>query len=270
MFAAPAGQLMLDCDYPQIQPRLAAVFAGEEKMLEAIRNGWDIHSANAANMFGPRNATATRENIDEAKALKEKDKSLVTTAHKELLKLRDQAKTVGLGVLFGEGPTKMGHQLGIPMEEAKELIEQFFTTYPNLKKLIDDTHVECRYHEYAWTMLGRIRRLHMINNELNFGKRKAEERAGFNHKIQGSEVEVMKLAMLQIDASDDWQSLGGELCMTVHDELLAFAPKDAAPDALEVMKALMADPLNWGPIRLTLPVSVDPDGNIGPNWAAAH
>ena len=270
MFVAPPGMKMLDCDYPQIQPRLAAIFAGEEKMLEAIRNGWDIHSNNAVNMFGPRDPRVTYAALEQARIVKDSDRTKLTDLMKFLLTRRDQAKTVGLGVLFGEGPMKMGHQLRIEMEEAREFIEDFFRTYPNLKKLIEHTHREAHENEFAHTMLGRMRRLHQINNTLNFGKVKSEERQAFNMLIQGSESEIMKLAMLQIDASEDWHSCGGELCMTVHDELMAFAPNETARTCLSLMKAYMADPLNYGPVKIRLSVPVDPDGQIGDNWSEAH
>jgi DNA polymerase I len=270
MFVAPKDMLLLDCDYPQIQPRLAAVFANETKMLDAIAQGFDLHSANAANMYGINDKRVTYKAIEAAKKKKDARIEALVDFEKWLLKKRDGAKTVGLGVLFGEGPMKMAHQLGITVEEATELRYTFFETYPNLRTLIDDTHETCRQTEMAHTMLGRIRRLYQINNGINRGKELAEERAGFNHLIQGSEVEVMKLAMLQIDASKEWQEVGGVLAMTVHDELLAFAPKDSSVEALEVMKMYMADPLKWGPINLTLPVSVDPDGGIGHSWADAH
>lgn len=274
MFVAPAGMHFLDCDYPQIQPRLAAVFAGEEKMLEAIRAGWDIHSANAANMYSHVDENATYESIEAAKRAKDMREQLgraLTELEKLLLTYRDGAKTVGLGVLFGEGPQKMAHQLKLPsVDDGKLLIKRFFDSAPKLKKLIDDTHQECHLCEYAYTMLGRIRRLHKINNAYSFKATAAERRAGFNHKIQGSEVEVMKLAMLQIDACPEWHALGGQLSMTVHDELCGFAPKDTSADALEVMMTLMEDPLQWGPISIRLPVSVRPDGGRGENWAEVH
>lgn len=273
MFVAPKGMKLLDADYPQIQPRLAAVFAGEEKMLEAIRKGWDMHSANAMNMYLRKNANATYDNIDAAKAAKELREKLgraMTALEKELLKLRDNAKTVGLGVLFGEGPQKMALQLRITIDEAKTLISDFFETYPNIRKLIDEAHAEAHEHESAWTMLGRYRRLHQINNAYNYGAIASEERKAFNHKIQGSEVEIMKLAMLRIDACPEWHALGGELCMTVHDELMGFAPEETADDCLELMCALMADPMQWGPISLRLPISIAPDGGMGSNWTEAH
>lgn len=270
MFCAPKGRALLDCDYPQIQPRLAAVFANETKMLEAIRAGWDIHSANAANMYAHVDSQATYQNIEGAKRIKDARERALEEFEKVLLTYRDGAKTVGLGVLFGEGPTKMEHQLKLPPGEGKRLIADFFAAHPNLKKLIDDTHAECHLNEYAYTMLGRIRRLHKINNPYNYGQVASEERAGFNHLIQGSEVEVMKLAMLQIDACEDWHALGGELCMTVHDELMSTAPDDTADECLEIKMSIMEDPLQWGPISRRLPVSVRPDGAKGRNWAEAH
>lgn len=270
MFCAPEGMHFLDCDYPQIQPRLAAVFANETKMLDAIRAGWDIHSANAANMYIHADPNATYENIEGAKRVKDARERALEDFEKVLLKYRDGAKTVGLGVLFGEGPTKMEHQLKLAQGEGMRLITQFFETYPNIKLLIEETHEECHLNEYAYTMLGRIRRLHKINNPYNFGQVAAERRAGFNHKIQGSEVEVMKLAMLQIDESEDFRALGGEMAMTVHDELCSFAPKDTSREALEVKMSIMEDPLQYGPIRLRLPISVRPDGGLGDNWAEVH
>lgn len=272
MFIAPKGMRLLDCDYPQIQPRLAAVFAQEEKMLEAIRNNFDLHSANAANMYRVHDPDAVYDAIQAAKNLKEstKDKNALSALHKKLLKYRDGAKTVGLGVLFGEGPRKMSHQLRIEYEAAQKLIEDFFTTYPNIKNLIEETHAFAHDTGFAYTFLGRIRRFHNINNDYNRGIMRAEERAAFNHLIQGSEVELMKLAMLQIDANKEWNEMGGQLCMTVHDELLAFAPVEYADPALDLMKQLMADPFNWGPIRHELPISIAPDGKHGKDWVEAH
>lgn len=270
MFCAPIGKLLLDCDYPQIQPRLAAIFACEEKMLDAIRKGFDLHGANAANMYGHQDREATYDAIEAARQLKERDKALLNDLHKRLLRYRDGAKTVGLGVLFGEGPQKMAFQLKIAFEQAEKLIFDFFHTYPNIKNLIDETHDYAREMAFSYTFLGRIRRFHNINNGYNRGLEMAEARAAFNHLIQGSEVELMKLAMLQIDASPLWAELGGELCMTVHDELMAFAPKHNAKEALAHMQDLMGDPFNWGPIVHKLPISVYPDGQIGQNWMEAH
>jgi DNA polymerase-1 len=261
---------MHDFDYPQIQPRLAAIISGAEPMMDAIRKGWDIHSANAYNMYKHKDPNATYEAITAAKEAKEKKERALTAYEKQLLKFRDGAKTVGLGALFGEGPTKMSHQLGISVDEAKELIRTFFRTYPEIDALVKQMHNYAHETETTHTMLGRIRRLHQINNEYNRGKVAAEERIAFNTIIQGSEMEVMKCAMLQIHHNKELRQMGFRLSLTVHDELIGFSPKKVSPVAFEKVKGIMAKPLHWGPIQIDLPVPVDPDGAYGANWAAIH
>jgi DNA polymerase I len=275
MFVALKGCYMLNCDYPQIQPRLAAVYAQEEKMLEGIRQGLDFHCMNASNMYVINDPDAVYDALLKASKAEKahKDKKLgreLTALEKKLVAYRAGAKTVGLGVLFGEGPRLMAHQLRIDINEAKGLIRKYFETYPNIKNLIDDTYDYAHQNEFASTFLGRIRRFHQINNDYNTGAQMGEERAAFNHLIQGSEIELMKLAMLQLDVDKEWNEMGAQLCMTVHDELIAFAPKEVAPEALKVMKRIMGNPLQWGPISHQLPVSVEPDGHIGENWADTH
>lgn len=270
MFVSPAGQSMTDCDYPQIQPRLAAVMAPEPKMLEAIANGWDIHSANAFNMFNRKDARVTYEALEAAKAKKDARKDALNDVEKMLLKRRDSAKTVGLGVMFGEGKGKMAHQLKISPDDAGELIMGFFETYPNIQKLIYSSHDYAHENEFMYTMLGRIRRFHRINNPYSTGVAASEERQAFNHLIQGSEVEVMKLAMLQLHHNPLFKELGGKLAAVVHDELIAFGPNENIELILEIQKTIMADPLRWGPIQLQLPVAVDPDGAYGTRWSLVH
>ncbi len=269
IFVAEEGTQLMGADYPQIQPRLAAVFAGEKKLIEDICKGFDIHDANVANMFGPRDPDATYEAVRAAKKAKDAKQQL-TAVMQKLLKYRNGAKTVGLGVLFGEGKFKMANQLGISVDDAGELINTFFTTYPNIRKLIWDVHDSCCANEYGYTMLGRMRRLWRINNEYNQGIVAAEKRQGFNFLIQGSEAEIMKLAMLRIDSDKRWNELGAELALTVHDELLATAPTEVAQEAYKIQTELMADPLQWGPISIRLPVPLHPEGSVGYSWADVH
>jgi DNA polymerase-1 len=270
MFVAHPGHHLMDCDYPQIQPRLAAILAPEPNMLENIRRGWDIHSANAFKMYSPQMSSVTYEAITEAKEAKEARTRALRAEEAALLKLRDAAKTVGLGVLFGEGAGKMAHQLKISQQEAQGHINSFFAAYPNIKRSIDDAHDYAHDYEFMYTMLGRIRRMHRINNPYSMGVAASEERQAYNHLIQGSEAELMKCAMLRIDADPDWNALGGKLTMNVHDELLSIAPKDTSAECFAIKKALMADPLQWGPIRIKLPIPIDPDGGVGDRWSDIH
>lgn len=264
-FVADPGTYLIDFDYPQIEFRIAAALAGEDDMIEAIKKGWDIHTANAANMY-KSDARVSYEAIMEARRKKDAKES-ISDIDKFLLSRRDGAKTVGLGVLYGEGAAKMAQELKISKQEAEELRDTFFRTYPNIANHIEYMHAYAHATEHTHTMLGRMRRLHRINNLYNSGLVAAEERQAYNSLIQGSGAEMMKLALLRIDNNPDFRALGGRLILTVHDELIARAPKDTARDVAAIMKEMMADPYNWGCIQLKYPVPVDPDGSIGERWS---
>lgn len=261
-FVSPKGKSLLDGDYPQIEFRVAAVQAGEEKMLEAVRKGWDIHNANTANMYGVA--------YDDVKAAKKKDKKELTPRDNELIMLRNMAKTVGLGTLYGEGPTKMAMQLGITREKAVEMKDTFFKTYPAIYDNIMFCHGYAKEMGQTFTMFGRIRRLHRIGAELSDNKIiSQEERQAYNTHIQGSAAEIMKLAMMLVDNNSEFKSLGGELIMTVHDELVAECPDDTKKDAAEVLGRLMGDPLHWGPLQIQYPVPITPDIGTARRWSEA-
>lgn len=259
MFVAGPGNKLIDKDYPQIEFRVAAVLSGEEKMMDAICKGWDIHNANTSNMFGI--------DYDKVKAAKKKDKHELSAEDIYVLSRRQEAKTVGLGTMFGEGAAKMAVQLKCSVEHAKGLKQDFFQTYPNIKALIDSMHAFAHDNEYTYTMLGRIRRLHRINNGVQTGIMAEEERQAFNTLVQGSAAELIKLAMLRIHSDKDFRSLGGKLLLSVHDELLSESPEDTAEDIAEIKTNLMSDPYRWGPIQITYPVPITPDGGIGYRWS---
>lgn len=259
-FIAPDGSLLLDGDYPQIEFRVAAVQANEEKMMEAVRKGWDIHNANTANMY--------KVSYEDVAGAKKKGKKELTARDHELLRLRNMAKTVGLGTLYGEGPTKMAMQLGLTREEAVEMKDTFFRTYPAIFDNIMFCHGYAKKMGFTFTMLGRMRRLHRIISDLSDNKIIAqEERQSYNTHVQGSAAEIMKLAMLLVDGSPDLECLGAKLIMTVHDELVMECPKDTAKDAAEIMGALMGDPLHLGPIQIEYPVPITPDIGVARRWS---
>lgn len=263
-FVAPPGWRLIDLDYPQIEFRVAAVLADEKNMLEPMAKGWDIHSANAAAMFpGDVEYEALME------AVYAKDNKLPLTAEmRRLLGRRGEAKTSGLGTMYGEGARKMSLDLGCSVDEAQALIDRFHDSFPSLSALISEMHDFGHAHEMTYTMLGRIRRLWKIN----CGKRgleAAEERQSFNTVVQGSSAEMMKLAILRTQHHPDFKSLGGELMLTVHDELIARAPADTAEDVRQIMLECMADPYRWGPIQLTYPIPIEPGGHVIDRWGEA-
>jgi DNA polymerase-1 len=252
---------LIDKDYPQIEFRVAAVNADEQKMLASIHKGWDVHNANAVNMF----------NIDygELAAAQKKKKEDLTKDEAALLIIRQQAKTTGLATLFGEGARKMAAQLGIDVNSAYRLKDQFFNAYPKIEENIAFMHEYGHEFETTFTMLGRVRRLHKINSDRSFLVSE-EERQAYNTHVQGSAAELIKLAMLRIHSCKALKELGGRLILTVHDELLMEAPKDTAADVADLMHDYMAHPLHWGPLDITYPVPIDPDGEIGYRWSECH
>lgn len=269
IFVADPGCVLVDADYPQIEFRIVAALAGEEKMMEACRRGWDIHSANGAGMYGgARDQRVTYEAIQEARRRKD-EKLTLAEIDKICLKVRENAKTVGLAALYGEGARKMAAQLGITQEEAQNIIDEFFDTYPNIWEFIQSKHFFGHKYGMTHTMLGRIRRLHRINNETHTGIVLAEERQALNTVVQGSGAEMMKLAILRLWSNKDFRSIGGKLTMTIHDELISNVPKEFAKEGAEIQKAMMDDPFRWGPINFEFPVPITPDYKIANCWLEA-
>lgn len=263
-FVADPGYELIDYDYPQIEFRIAAVLADEEGMMAAIRKGWDIHNANTVRMYGS-DPDVTYDAVVEARRKKDAKEEL-TTVDRKLLKHRNGAKTAGLGCLYGEGSAKMAHDLGCSQDEAKELIDTFFSTNPGIARSVKMMHRFAEKNGISHTMLGRIRHLYLINSS-NGALAAKDRRRAYNTLIQGSGSEMMKLAMLQIGNDPDFKALGGVLLLTVHDELVAQAPKKAVKDASMIMKEKMSNPYNWGPIIHTYPVPVAPEGACGHRWS---
>lgn len=264
MFVCGPGERLIDLDYPQIEFRVAAVLADEQNMLEPMARGWDIHSANASAMF------PTELTYDELmEAVYAKDNKLDLTARmKFLIKRRGDAKTSGLGCMFGEGAAKMASDLGCSVDEAKELIRVFHESFPNLSGFIDEMHDFGHTYEMTYTMLGRIRRLWKINCGQR-GIEAMEERQAFNTPVQGSAAEMIKLASLRISVSKEFRQLGGKMVLTIHDELIARSPKDTAEDVRKVMLECMGDPYKWGPIQLDYPIPIEPGGHVIERWGDA-
>lgn len=266
IFVATPGYRLISRDYPQIEFRVAAFLAGEEPMMEAIRKGWDVHTANAVRMFGKKHPEVTYEAIEEARRKKDAKEPL-TDLDKLCLKCRDSAKAIGLGTMYGEGPRKIAADLGCTLEESKAQIKEFFTANPAIKQLIEDMKEFARVNEMTHTLLGRIRRLWRINNDVNYGIAAAEERQAPNTLIQGSAAEMLKLAMIILDNHVEFAALGARVLLTVHDELIAEAPEANAERAGEIMDEVMGNPYNLPSIVWTPPIPVTPDGVSGYRWS---
>ncbi len=236
-FVANPGNKLIAADYSQIELRLIAAISEEENMIKAFQNGEDIHASTASKLF----------NIPIEEVTKTQ---------------RSQAKTVNFGILYGQGAFALAEQTGLSRKEAKEMIESYFETYPNLKKYMANQVVKAQEMGYVETILNRKRHLKDINSA-NFVVKAHAERNAVNAPIQGSAADVIKLAMIKIDEQLTANNLKTKMLLQVHDELVFEAPEEE----LEVVTALIKKEMETA-YETTVPLLVEV--GVGDNWLEAH
>ncbi len=228
---------ILSMDYSQIELRIMASICGDPALIEAFRNGEDIHKSTAALVFMVKPEEVTPD-------------------------MRRKAKEVNFGILYGIGAFGLKTRLGITQTHAKEIIDTYFNTFKNVKAYMDSSVENARSKGYAETLTGRRRYLLNINSK-NFAVRQFEERAAINMPIQGTAADMIKLAMIKIYR---YLSDGGfrtKMVLQVHDELLFDAHREELETLTPVLKKLME-----GALPLEVPVVVD--SGSGENWLDAH
>ncbi len=228
---------LLAADYSQIELRVIAALSQEDNMINAFKNGEDIHASTAAKVF----------NIDLEKVTREQ---------------RANAKTVNFGIIYGVSAFGLSNQTNLSRSEAKELIDTYYTTYPKLRQFINDQVQFAREHGYVQTVLGRRRYLKDINSR-NAVVRGAAERNAVNAPIQGSAADIIKIAMIRIHDKLTNGSYKTKMLLQVHDELVF----DIYKPELEAMKTLIKTEME-NAYELAVPLDVDFD--IGDNWLEAH
>ncbi len=229
--------ILVAADYSQIELRIVASMSGDKAMTEAFVNGMDVHTATAAKVFGIKPEDVTKDQ-------------------------RYKAKSVNFGLIYGQGATGLAQNLKIKRSEASELIDAYFEQFSGIKKFMDDTILYCRDHGYVKTILGRKRQIRDINSQnrtvVGFAERNAT-----NAPIQGSAADMIKLAMINIDAALRLQGFKSKMILQVHDELLF----DVHKSELERLKMLIK-PLMEHAMPLNVPTLVEVgEGN---NWLEAH
>ncbi len=233
-----SNHVLLAADYSQIELRIMAHLSGDPKMIEAFRENQDIHSSTAAKIFhlsSPDQVT--------------KDQ-------------RRKAKTANFGIIYGISAWGLSQRLNIPRKDAKELIDEYFKNFPDVKKYMDDRIEFARKHGYVETLEGRKRFLPDINSR-NATVRGMAERNAINAPIQGSAADIIKIAMLEIYRSMQKENMRSKLILQVHDELI-FDTHNAEVDKLTEMaidKMMTA-------YKLDVPLTVDT--GTGNNWLEAH
>ncbi|MBO6517771.1 MAG: DNA polymerase I [Bacteroidia bacterium] len=229
--------ILVAADYSQIELRIVASMSGDEAMTDAFVQGMDIHTATAAKVYGVEPADVTKDQ-------------------------RYKAKSVNFGLIYGQGASGLSQNLKIKRREAQDLIDAYFEQFSGIKKYMDDTIGYCRDHGYVKTILGRKRRIRDINSQnrtvVGFAERNA-----INAPIQGSAADMIKLAMINIDAAMRLQGFKSKMILQVHDELLF----DVHRDELDRLKMLIK-PLMEHAMPLNVPTVVEV--GQGDNWLEAH
>ena len=229
--------ILLAADYSQIELRIIAALSEEENMINAFKNGEDIHASTASKVFGVPLDEVTREQ-------------------------RSNAKTVNFGIIYGVSAFGLSNQTDLSRSEAKDLIDTYYTTYPRLRNYISEQITFAREHGYVQTVLGRRRYLKDINSR-NAVVRGAAERNAVNAPIQGSAADIIKVAMINIHKKLEDGQFKTKMLLQVHDELVFDVYKPELEDIKKMVKTEME-----GAYMLTVPLDVDL--GVGEDWLEAH
>ncbi len=237
-FIPKKGYKMLAADYSQVELRVIASISGDENMIEAFRNGEDIHSRTAKEIFN-------LDSIDD-----------VTADH------RRKAKEVNFGIPYGVSAYGLASRLGISNNEGKDMIDQYFERFPGIQKYIDETIQFAKENEYVSTLLGRRRYIPDINSG-NWNIRGFAERMAINMPIQGTAADIIKLAMIHIQNFIEEENLDSRMLLQVHDELIFDIAPDEEETVPEKIKDLMENAFG-------LDVPLDVEMGLADNWLDAH
>ena len=232
-FTAAPGNLLVAADYSQIELRLLAHYSQDPLLVEAFRRGDDVHTLTASQVFGI-------------------PPLMVTADH------RRQAKVVNFGIVYGLSPFGLSQNLGIETSEAKKFIDAYFEKYKGVRAFIDRTLEETRREGRVKTLFNRIRPIPDINSK-NYNLRGFAERTAVNTPLQGTAADLIKLAMIRIDAAILERELKARMTLQVHDELVFEVPEAE----LDIMRSIIREQMeNVHPLSVPLMVEL----GVGKNW----
>ena len=236
-FVAAEGYRVLAADYSQIELRIMAHLSGDEGLLDAFERGLDVHRATAAEVFG-----VALDAVEDDQ--------------------RRAAKTINFGLIYGMSGFGLAKQLGIPRHEAQEYIDVYFARYPGVKRYMDTTREHARERGYVETVYGR--RLYLPDiHARNQGLRTNAERLAINAPMQGTAADVIKRAMIDVQAWLDGEGIDARMVMQVHDELVLEARRGEAEDIAAGVRQRMS-------AAASLAVPLEVDTGIGDSWEEAH
>ena len=235
--ASDEEHTLISADYSQIELRIMAHLSGDKALIEAFHAGDDIHAATAARLYGKTPAEVTSDE-------------------------RRMAKTANFGIIYGISAFGLAQRLDIANREARDLIESYFASYPDVKRYMDDAIAHAAEKGYVETMFGRRRQLHDITSS-NRTVRGLAERNAINAPIQGSAADIMKLAMAEIARRFRAEGIRSKMILQVHDEVVI----DTLLSEVDLVKHIVKEAME-GVAELRVPLVVDI--NSGDDWLAAH
>ena len=237
MFVAPAGRVLVDADYSQIELRLLAHMSGDSAMIDGFNSGVDIHTVTASQVFSlPQDAVPPE--------------------------LRRAAKAVNFGIVYGISAYSLSEDIHVSVPQAKEYMEKYFEHYSGVRAYMDRVVEQGREDGFVSTMYGRRRWLPELKSS-NFNTRSFGERVALNMPIQGTAADIIKLAMIRVDSRLRAEKLEARLVLQVHDELIVECPEGEA----EQVKALLQEEME-GVAALSVPLVAD--AKAGRTWAETH
>jgi DNA polymerase-1 len=231
--------VLISADYSQIELRIVAAISGDPNMCEAFRLGKDIHTATAAKVYGINEEDVTKE-------------------------MRYKAKSVNFGIIYGQGAFGLAENLGISRTEAKTIIDNYKKEFPGITHYMESTIQFAKDKGYVETLMGRKRWLRDINSS-NFTVRGFAERNAINSPIQGTAADMVKLAMIKVQAAIKKHNFKSKMILQVHDELIFDALKE---EATEMKKLILENMENALPLPNNVPTVAE--AGIGENWLVAH
>lgn len=235
--AQDADAVMMSADYSQIELRLMAHLCGDEHLISAFRSGQDVHSATAAKIF---NIPLEEVNVDH----------------------RRVAKTANFGIMYGISAFGLSQRLHCSRTEAKKIIDDYFESFPSIRRFIDETLQFAKANGYVQTIFGRRRYIADINSS-NANLRAFAERNAVNAPIQGSAADIIKLAMIAVDRTLREKGLRARMVLQIHDELLLEVPQQE----IDVVRNILVQEME-NVLQLSVPLTVE--CSYGKTWLDAH
>ena len=219
-FRAEEGKILIDADYSQIELRILASLSGDRHMIDAFKDGVDIHTKTASKVFH-------------------------TDLDKVTKRQRSEAKAVNFGIIYGISDYGLSQNLNIPRKEAKEYIDNYMASYPSIKEYMDSIVEKAKEDGYVETLFKRRRYIPEINSR-NFNVRSFGQRVALNTPIQGTAADIIKIAMIETDKNLKKAGLDAKIVLQIHDEIILEADESSKDEAIKILRESMENAADLG------------------------